>query len=104
MSLSSKHQIIDIFERVFFRHTSAIFPHVARYNRQNELRLTKKYPAQKVSIIQCLLSGWTELSDTFTFHNLLKANELLSLNLTLEFVLALTYLTSNVWFFIFIFI
>ncbi len=29
-ALSSKHQIIDIFERVFFRHTSAIFPHVAR--------------------------------------------------------------------------
>ena len=53
--LSSKHQIIDIFERVFFRHTPTIFRHVARYNPQNELRLTKKYATQKVSIIQCLL-------------------------------------------------
>ena len=33
--LSGKHQIIDTFERVFFRHTSAIFRHVARYNPQN---------------------------------------------------------------------
>ena len=49
--LLSERQIIDTFERVFFRHTSAIFRHVARYNPQNELRLTKKYPAQNVSII-----------------------------------------------------
>ncbi len=36
------------------------------------------------------LSGWTELSDTFIFHNSLKMNYLFKLKLTLKLVLPLT--------------
>ena len=55
---------------LFLRRSLAIFRHpesssgqvVVRYIPQNELRLTKKYPAQKVSIIQCL-SSTTKISN-----------------------------------------
>ncbi len=45
--LSSKHQIIDTFERVFFRHTSAIFRHVARLYSSKLASSDKKIPCSK---------------------------------------------------------
>ncbi len=44
-----------------------------------------------------LLSGWTELSDTFIFHNSLKMNYLFKLKLTLKLVLPLICSLLNVF-------